>query len=268
MSGAAISAQRSVNLTSVIRSRIANPQSFIGHSSRTKSWCSELKTSPRATNSPSADYSTNFLCIPSHQLSTVFPNSSFLTIISPHLTDQWHSDETFREAPPMGTILRSTITPQLGGNTMFAGMTAAFEGLKDEMQRLVSTLEGVFDFEPFRTLFGSDPDNKKRLREIEDKYPIRVHPESGRKSIFVNLQFTIGIKGMKDSESTALLTMPFDLSKVPEYQFRHQWQPNTLVIWDNRCVLHYAIHDYYPQHRRMERATIASDQPFGMDAPS
>ena len=174
----------------------------------------------------------------------------------------------------MGTILRSTITPQLGGDTMFARMAAAFEGLKDEMQRLVSTLEGVFDFEPSRSLFGSDPDNKNRLRKIEDKYPIhthpvvRVHPESGRKSIFVNLQFTISIKGMKDSESIALLTMLFDLAKVPKYQFRHQWEPNTLVIWDNRCVLYYAIHDYYPQRRRMERSTIAGDQPFGMDAPS
>jgi taurine dioxygenase len=191
----------------------------------------------------------------------------------PRLTDRWHSDETFREAPPMATILRSTITPRLGGDTMFASMTAAFEGLPDEMQRLVSSLEGIFDFKPFRTLFGDDPDSKKRLREIEDKYPIRthpvvrVHPESGRKSIFVNPQFTIGIKGMKDSESTALLGMLFDLAKVPEYQFRLHWEPNTMVMWDNRCVLHYAIHDYYPQRRRMERVTIAGDRPFGVDAP-
>ena len=191
----------------------------------------------------------------------------------PHLTDRWHSDETFRETPPMATILRSTITPRLGGDTMFASMTAAFEGLNDEMQRLVSGLEGVFDFKPFRTLFGDDPDSKKRLREIEDKYPIRthpvvrVHPESGRKSIFVNPQFTIGIKGMKDSESTALLTMLFDLAKVPEYQFRLHWEPNTMVMWDNRCVLHYAIHDYYPQRRRMERVTIAGDRPFGVSDP-
>jgi len=191
----------------------------------------------------------------------------------PHLTDRWHSDETFRESPPMATILRSTITPRLGGDTMFASMTAAFEGLNDEMQRLVSGLEGVFDFKPFRTLFGDDPDSKKRLREIEDKYPIRthpvvrVHPESGRKSIFVNPQFTIGIKGMKDSESAALLTMLFDLAKVPEYQFRLHWEPNTMVMWDNRCVLHYAIHDYYPQRRRMERVTIAGNRPFGVDAP-
>ena len=191
----------------------------------------------------------------------------------PRLTDQWHSDETFREAPPMATTLRSTITPKLGGDTIFASMSAAYEGLSDEIQRLISGLEGVFDFKPFRTLFTNDPESKKRLREIEDEHPIRthpvvrVHPESGRKSIFVNPQFTIGIKGMKDEESRTLLTLLFDQAKVPEYQFRHHWEQNTMIIWDNRSVLHYAIHDYYPQRRRMERVTIAGDKPFGPDAP-
>ena len=191
----------------------------------------------------------------------------------PRLTDRWHSDETFRACPPMGTILRSTITPKLGGDTMFASMSAAFEGLSDQMQRHISSLEATFDFKPFRTLFDNDPESRKRLREIEDMHPIRthpvvrVHPESGRKCIFVNPQFTIAIKGMKDEESRALLTMLFDQAKVPEYQFRLQWEQNTLVMWDNRSVQHYAIHDYYPQRRRMERVTIAGDAPFGPDAP-
>tara|TARA_Y100001934_G_scaffold222915_1_gene266189 strand:- start:102 stop:1079 length:978 start_codon:yes stop_codon:yes gene_type:complete len=191
----------------------------------------------------------------------------------PRLTDQWHSDETFREAPPMATILRSTITPSLGGDTMFASMSAAYEGLSDEMQHFISGLEGIFDFKPFRTLFGNDEDSKKRLREIEDEHPVRthpvvrVHPESGRKSIFVNPQFTIGIKGMKEDESRSLLTMLFDQAKVPEYQYRHHWGQHTMVIWDNRSVLHYAIHDYYPQRRRMERVTIAGDKPFGPNDP-
>ena len=191
----------------------------------------------------------------------------------PRLTDQWHSDETFRETPPMATILRSMITPRLGGDTMFASMSAAYEGLSDEMQKFISSLEGIFDFKPFRTLFGSDEESKKRLREIEDKHPVRthpvvrVHPENGRKSIFVNPQFTIGIKGMKEGESQSLLNMLFDQAKVPEYQFRHRWEQNTMVVWDNRSVLHYAIHDYYPQRRRMERVTIAGDKPFGPNDP-
>ncbi len=191
----------------------------------------------------------------------------------PRLTDIWHSDETFRETPPMGTMLRSTITPRVGGDTMFASMSAAYEGLDDRTQRYLSGLEGEFDFKPFRTLFGNDEEGRRKLHELEDRWPqvthpvVRVHPESGRKSIFVNRQFTIGIKGMKPSESGPLLEMLYGLANKPEVQFRLQWQANTIAFWDNRVVLHYAIHDYFPQRRRMERVTIAGDKPFGVDAP-
>ena len=189
----------------------------------------------------------------------------------PRLTDIWHSDETFRDTPPLGTILRSTITPRVGGDTMFASMSAAYEGLDDRTQRFISGLEAEFDFKPFRTLFGNDEEGRRKLHELEDRWPqlshpvVRVHPESGRKSIFVNRQFTIGIKGMKPSESGPLLEMLYGLANQPEYQYRLQWQRNTMVMWDNRVVLHYAIHDYYPQRRRMERVTITGDKPFGVD---
>ena len=191
----------------------------------------------------------------------------------PRLTDIWHSDETFRDNPPMATILRATIVPRLGGDTMFASMSAAFEGLPDRLQNFLTGLEGIFDFKPFRTLFDATPESRERLHALEEKYPVRthpvvrVHPESGRKSIFVNAQFTIGIKGMKESESRPLLQMLFDLPKVPEYQYRLQWQPGTIAFWDNRAANHYAIHDYYPQRRRMERVTITGDVPFGVDHP-
>ncbi len=190
----------------------------------------------------------------------------------PNLTDIWHSDETFRETPPLGTILRSVIKPKIGGDTMFASMSAAYEGLDDRTQRFISGLEGEFDFKPFRTLFGNDAEGRRKIHELEDRYPrlchpvVRVHPESGRRSIFVNRQFTIGIKGMKEAESRPLLEMLFGLANLPEYQCRLQWRPNTIAFWDNRVVLHYAVHDYFPQRRRMERVTIAGDRPFGVDA--
>jgi taurine dioxygenase len=189
----------------------------------------------------------------------------------PRLTDIWHSDETFRAEPPMATILRATITPELGGDTMFASMSAAFDGLADQLQHFLSGLEAVHDFKPFRGLLASDADGHRRLRGLEAEFPlrhhpvVRVHPESGRKVIFVNPQFTIGTKGMADAEGQPLLAMLFDLAKVPEYQFRLRWKTNTLAIWDNRAVQHYAIHDYYPQRRRMERITIRGDRPFGVD---
>lgn len=190
----------------------------------------------------------------------------------PRLTDNWHSDETFRDTPPKATMLHSLITPRLGGDTMFASMSAAYDGLSDQTQRLISDLRFLVDFTPFRRVFGNDADSLHKLREIEKEHPIlshpvvRVHPESGRKSIFVNSQFAIGIEGMKDSESRPLLEMLYAQARIPEYQFRLQWQQDTVAFWDNRVILHYAIHDYYPQRRLLERVTIKGDKPFGVEA--
>ena len=188
-------------------------------------------------------------------------------------TDVWHSDETFREAPPLGTMLRALIVPEYGGDTLFASMSAAYDGLSDRMQQFISGLEAVHDFKPFRNLFDSDPASREKLRAFEDRYPpavhpvVRTHPVSGRKVIFVNPQFTLGIKGMDDAESRALLGLLFHQAEIPEYQYRHQWAPHTMVLWDNRSVQHYAIHDYYPNRRKLERITIKGDKPYS-DVPT
>ncbi len=185
-------------------------------------------------------------------------------------TDVWHSDETFRAEPPMGTMLRALIVPEVGGDTMFTSMSAAFEGLSDRMQHFISGLEAVHDFKPFRQLFSGDAEGRRSLRDYEERYPpsihpvVRLHPESGKKVLFVNPQFTVAIKGMEEGESRSLLDQLFRQAVVPEYQIRHHWQPNTLVFWDNRAVQHYAIHDYYPQRRLMERVTIKGDRPVGV----
>lgn len=187
-------------------------------------------------------------------------------------TDVWHSDETFRAEPPMGTMLRALIVPEIGGDTMYSSMSAAFEGLSDRLQQFISGLEAVHDFKPFRQLFSGDAEGRRSLQEFEERYPpathpvVRLHPVSGKKVLFVNPNFTVAIKGMSESESHALLEQLFRQAMVPEYQIRHQWRPNTLVFWDNRSVQHYAVHDYYPQRRRMERVTIKGDRPVGVEA--
>lgn len=187
-------------------------------------------------------------------------------------TDVWHSDETFRAEPPMGTILRSVIVPEVGGDTMWASMTAAYEALSDWIRNLIDGLEAVHDIGPFRRLFPDDADGRTALRRMEDMFPrqthpvVRVHPVSGRRVLFVNPQFTVAIKDMTERESRSLLDLLFRQAQTPEYQFRLRWRPNMVAFWDNRSTQHYAVHDYYPQRRKMDRVTIKGDRPFGIAA--
>ena len=125
----------------------------------------------------------------------------------PAPTDIWHTDETFRECPPMGTALCSKIIPEHGGDTAFCSMSAVWEGLSDRWQSFLSGLEAVHDFKPFRGLFDDSKEGKTKLRYYEDLYPpvthpvVRVHPITKKKAIFVNPQFTLRIKDMADDES-------------------------------------------------------------------
>jgi taurine dioxygenase len=189
----------------------------------------------------------------------------------PYGTDVWHSDETFRAEPPMATILCAKEVPAVGGDTMFVSMTAAYAGLSDRMQQLISGLEGIHDMKAFRPLFGKSEEERRRLQQFELMYPpqlhpvVRIHPVSGRKVLFVNPQFTTAINGMDERESRALLDLLFHQALVPEYQFRLHWEPHTIAMWDNRATQHYAIHDYYPQRRYMERVTIRGGPVTGVE---
>ena len=191
----------------------------------------------------------------------------------PAPTDVWHTDETFREVPPMGTALCSKIVPPVGGDTAFCSMSAVYEGLSDRWQRFLSGLEAVHDFKPFRGLFPADQAGIDRLRKFEDLYPVvrhplvTVHPVTGKKCLFVNPQFTLRIHGMAEDESRTVLDMLFRKTLVHEYQYRHHWEPNMVVFWDNRCVQHSALHDYYPQRRLMERVTVCGTRPMA-DQPA
>lgn len=193
----------------------------------------------------------------------------------PGVTDIWHSDEMFRECPPMGTVLASKQIPDVGGDTAFANMNAVYEGLSDRWQRFLSGLEAINDFKPFRSLFATDRAGIERMRQYEDRFPavthpvVAVHPITGKKLIYVSPNFTLRIKGMAEDESRVVLDMLYSKTLIHEYQYRHRWQPNMVVFWDNRLVQHSALHDYYPQRRLMERVTIEGSRPVpdGMPAP-
>jgi len=183
-------------------------------------------------------------------------------------TDVWHSDTTFRQNPTKYTILRCQIMPKLGGDTLWANMEAAYEGLSQPFKTMIEGMRAVHDFQNFRVLFKNTDEDKTKLRKMEDLFPnpshpvVRTHPVTKRKCIYVNPQFTVRIEGLKAAESRAILDVLFAQAQVPEYQFRLRWAPGTIVFWDNRSTQHYAANDYYPERRRMERTAVAGDAPF------
>lgn len=177
-------------------------------------------------------------------------------------TDVWHADLTFRRMPTKFTILQCFEMPACGGDTLWADMCAAYEGLSGSLREFITGLSAIHDFKNFRILYKGDP---ARLQEMEQRFPnplhpvIINHPETLRRVLFVNRQFTLRIAGMHDDESRQLLEILYAQTSVPEYQFRLRWEPGTLAIWDNRSCQHYAANDYYPQRRHMERVAVEGD---------
>ena len=175
----------------------------------------------------------------------------------------WHSDVTWRQEPSLGSMLRAVELPAVGGDTLFADMEAAYEGLGDKMRDMVDDLVAVHDF---TRVFGRRASPEK-LAEAREKYPpaehpvIRTHPESGRKSIYVNVGFTSHIVGLRPAESDQLLSYLYAQASIPEYQCRFHWEVGSFALWDNRCAQHYAVSDYWPNRRVMERVTIVGDRP-------
>lgn len=182
---------------------------------------------------------------------------------NPGVENIWHSDVTWRLEPSLGSVLHALDVPQVGGDTLFADMYAAYEGMSDAMQRMCSELVCVHDF---THNFGRAMD-PKTLAEMQKRYPkpehpvIRTHPETGRKGIYVNAAFSVAIEGMRPDESRRLLEQLYAQARTPEYQCRFRWRQNSIAFWDNRAAQHYAAQDYYPATRHMERVTIVGDRP-------
>lgn len=177
--------------------------------------------------------------------------------------NQWHSDVTWRERPSLGSILRARAVPDVGGDTLFACMAAAYDGLSPAMKDWVCTLTAVHDIaRVFAKRLG------KTVEDIHAQYPpmehpvVRTHPETGERALYVNTGFTTHIKGLNPKESDWLLAHLFAQAAIPEYQCRFRWRPNSIAFWDNRASQHYAASDYFPAYRAMERVTIAGDKPF------
>ncbi|PHQ72072.1 MAG: taurine dioxygenase [Sneathiella sp.] len=182
--------------------------------------------------------------------------------------DKWHSDVTWRKDPSLGSILRCIILPECGGDTLWADMEAAYEGLDDETKDEIEGLTAMHDWRPFRQAMYGKPGAEQLIKDLKAKYPpsehpiVRTHPVSGRKAIYVNNSFTTNIKGKTREESIGLLTKLYQTASKPDYQVRFRWEPKSLAFWDNRSTQHYAVADFFPEHRLLERVTVVGDRPF------
>jgi taurine dioxygenase len=176
----------------------------------------------------------------------------------------WHTDVTWRPNPALGSVLRLVEVPPVGGDTMWADMGAAYDNLPADVRERVDGLTAVHDFIPGFDRF-TDPDLLARWQE---RFPpvehpvVRTHPETGRRTLFVNQSFTTHIVGLDRADSDRLLRYLFLQAHTPEFQVRFRWERDSVAFWDNRATQHYAVNDYHPHARVAERVAIVGDEPF------
>ena len=181
--------------------------------------------------------------------------------------DIWHSDVTWREEPSLGSILRGREIPEVGGDTLFANMEAAYDGLSAELKEQIDGLYAIHDNSVFLNAMRSKGLSDAEINAKSKEFPpvrhpvVRTHPVSGKKSIYVNTTFTQTIEGMDLVEADLLLAKLYQTAAIPNYQCRFRWAKDSFAFWDNRGAQHYAAADYWPAVRCMERVTIKGDRP-------
>lgn len=178
----------------------------------------------------------------------------------------WHSDTTYLERPPMGSMLLARELPPFGGDTLFANMYLAYEALSPGMQRMLEALNALNT----STKANASRTREDRLKtngrenagEFAAEHPIvRTHPETGRKALFVNPGHTVRIAGLTEEESAPILDYLYQHQIRPEFTCRFAWQPGSIAFWDNRCAQHNPVNDYHGYRRLLHRITLAGDRP-------
>ena len=177
--------------------------------------------------------------------------------------NMWHHDVTWRREPSIAAVLHAVEVPDIGGDTLFADMYAAYESLDDDTRSAIENLDAVHDF---TQSFGAVLE-ESRAEELRAKHPpvshpvVCTHPETGRRHLYVNRAFVSHFDGHTRAESVELLDRLCRSADRPELQVRFHWEPDSVAIWDNRAVQHYASSDYWPQVRIMERASVIGPRP-------
>ena len=177
----------------------------------------------------------------------------------------WHSDTAYLQRPPMASMLLAREVPPHGGDTLFANMYAAYEGLSDGLKALLSGLKAVNS----STKADASKTREDRIKsdgtdksDFTAEHPVvRTHPETGRKALYVNPGHTVRFAGWTEEESKSLLEFLYKTQQLPEYTCRFSWQPGSIALWDNRCAQHNPVNDYHGYRRVMHRITLAGDVP-------
>jgi alpha-ketoglutarate-dependent taurine dioxygenase len=187
---------------------------------------------------------------------------------------RWHTDVTFVPTPPAASVLVGDVMPPYGGDTLWADMRSAYDRLAAPLRTMIDGLEAVHRISPLA--YWGEPFDSAMSREDAQQlfdqaatvppvvHPmVRVHPTTGRRSIFVNPGFTSHVVGFSRHESDNLLRLLYEHATQPEMLVRHRWRAGDVVMWDNRATMHYAADDYGTAPRRMRRVTLRGDNPVG-----
>ncbi|MEA3150879.1 MAG: taurine dioxygenase [Gammaproteobacteria bacterium] len=220
------------------------------------------------------DFASQFGKLHIHPIYPAHPDAPEIIVLDTDVVDLtdnaiWHTDVTFSQTPPLGGILIARVLPPYGGDTLWSSSGAAFDALSAPMQAFLQGLTATHNIaQSFPTeRFALTPEAQERLDSAKRNNPpvshpvIRTHPVSGRKGLFVQDGFTTHINELSAPESRALLTFLYAHSVKPEFAVRWRWRVGDVAFWDNRATQHYAVDDYRPARRVMNRATIIGDRP-------
>jgi len=210
-----------------------------------------------------------------HPIYPVLPELPEIMVIDTHEgflpdNDNWHTDVTFSQTPPLAGILAAKQLPSVGGDTLWSSNTAAYDALSKPLQVFLDGLTAEHSVSKSfpASRWANDAAFKERYDRAVAKHPpvnhpvVRTHPVTGKKALFVNEGFTTRINELSDRESDHLLAFLYSHASRPEFTLRWNWQVNDIAFWDNRITQHYAVADYLPERRIMHRATVIGDKPF------
>ena len=222
-----------------------------------------------------ARFAARFGSLHVHPIYPVLPELPEILLLDNHAAflpdnDNWHTDVTFSDTPPLAGILAAKRIPSSGGDTLWSSSSAAYEALSEPMRRFLDGLTAQHSIAKSfpAERWQSDPAFKERYERAVAKHPpvnhpvIRTHPASAAKGLFVNGGFTTHINELSAEESRSVLAFLYEHMARPEFTVRWRWQVDDVVFWDNRVTQHYAIADYLPERRTMHRATVNGDKPF------